>query len=320
MHVRGVVKDAVGETPVPDVKVGLYVGSSELAMVRSDAQGRFDYKESASYVGETLVCRMQREGYQDQQVTYEIDQEELWIEVELVPEPTSILVKVTVTGETGGPLRGATVTLQAGEETVGTGLTDQNGSVESVLSPDLRGMEVGYRVELGGYETARGEVTLTRETLCKITLRRPPKRFLWRPVILGFVGGIVGGILSGLVKHPVGFGICGAALGASLAIGLRDGKKMLRFIIAGVVGLYILAIVFFGFRAPLFLIPVFFAVVGLLFALALGRRSVIPRLVIAGFLGGVVGAFALALPALAFGLFGLSLGIALGIQKDEKAG
>ncbi len=84
MKISGTVMDAANEMPLAGAKVSLHIGERELAVLFSDRKGRFEYKETAQYLGETLVCQMEKDEFESRGVTYKIESEEVKLEVELV--------------------------------------------------------------------------------------------------------------------------------------------------------------------------------------------------------------------------------------------
>jgi large subunit ribosomal protein L7/L12 len=86
MKVKGLVKNAATGAPLAGVKVVLAVGERELAVLFSDREGHFEYMEEREYVGQTLNCRVEKEGFKSQEATYKIDQDEVSPGIELVPE------------------------------------------------------------------------------------------------------------------------------------------------------------------------------------------------------------------------------------------
>jgi len=85
MRVHGSVNDAAKNMPLSDARVVLVIGDRELAVLFTDREGRFEHGEEKDYGGQTLKCRVGKEGVEPQEVTYKIEQDELSLEVELVP-------------------------------------------------------------------------------------------------------------------------------------------------------------------------------------------------------------------------------------------
>lgn len=85
MRVWGTVKDAKREKPIPNAKISLFIGERELAALDSDSNGEFEYKETASYIGETLICQVEMKGYHPQKASYKIEKDEIPLDIELVP-------------------------------------------------------------------------------------------------------------------------------------------------------------------------------------------------------------------------------------------
>ncbi len=73
MKVIGIIKDAAKEMPIASAKVALYIREKELAVLYSDSEGKFEHKEAAQYIGETLICRVQKEGFKTQEVSHKIE-------------------------------------------------------------------------------------------------------------------------------------------------------------------------------------------------------------------------------------------------------
>ncbi len=84
MKINGEVKDAINEKPLADAKIRIYVGEKELAALYSNREGRFEFREAASYIDKTLICQVEKEGFKPQKVTYKIGQEEIQLDIELV--------------------------------------------------------------------------------------------------------------------------------------------------------------------------------------------------------------------------------------------
>lgn len=100
MKVIGIIKDAAKEMPIASAKVALYIREKELAVLYSDSEGKFEHKEAAQYIGETLICRVQKEGFKTQEVSHKIEQEEVRLDIEMVPvEEEKIEVTINVKDE-----------------------------------------------------------------------------------------------------------------------------------------------------------------------------------------------------------------------------
>ena len=319
MHVYGIVKDAAKEVPLPGAKVSLYVGQKELAVLYSDGKGKFEYKEAASYISDTLVCQVEKEGYQTQKTTYKIEQDEVSLEIELIPgEKEKIELRLSVVDEKGNLLEGVNIALEVEGKRVGSGLSDKYGLFKILLSADLKAKTLNYKTELRGFELVKGEVQLEKETFCEITMEgSPTKKFNWLLPILGIIGGAIGGVIGGFSKNLiVSIAIWGVSLGLALGIGLGDKKKIFGLVIAGIVGFYVGVLLLF-LTNP-FLLPVCIAIVGLSFGIVLKDKRTISKLMVAGFIGGVIGVATGNVPPLTLAITGLCFGIVMGLPKEEK--
>jgi hypothetical protein len=86
MRIYGTVKNAKGEKGLPKTKISLFINKEELAVIYSDKEGKFEHNDTASYVGETLTCKVEKEGYQ-LQGTFRIEEEEVPLKLEMIPVP-----------------------------------------------------------------------------------------------------------------------------------------------------------------------------------------------------------------------------------------
>jgi hypothetical protein len=212
MKVFGIIKDAAKEMPIASAKVALYIREKELAVLYSDSEGKFEHKEAAQYIGETLICRVQKEGFKTQEVSHKIDQEEVQLDIELVPiEEEKIEVTINVKDEKQNPLERVSISLEIDGNRVGTGFSDKSGIFKIKLNPDFEGKTIKYKAELGGFELASGDIQLKKETSFEITMKSkavptpppeptPPSK--WPKIAIGVAAVIVAAIIIYLVIPP----------------------------------------------------------------------------------------------------------------------
>lgn len=195
MRVLGIIIDASKETPLPDAKLSFHIGEKELAVLYSDSEGRFEHKEEISYLGETLICQVEKESYKPQKVTHKIEQEEVQLEMKLVPEKEEKLeFQLECKDDRGNPIGGVSVSLEIDGEGVGIGISDKNGLFKITLSPDFKDKTLNFKAELGGFELGKGEVKIGKETSCDITMKKipvTPPRKIWPKIVLGTAAVIV---------------------------------------------------------------------------------------------------------------------------------
>lgn len=191
MRVLGIIIDASKEKPLPDAKLSFHIGEKELAVLYSDREGRFEHKEEISYLGETLICQVEKKGYKPQKVTHKIEQEEVQLEIELVPEEEEKLkFQLECKDNKGNQLEDVSVSLEIDGEGVGVGISDKNGLFKITLSPDFKDKTLNFKAELGGFELTEGEVHLEKETSLEITMNKirvTPPRKKWPKIALASV-------------------------------------------------------------------------------------------------------------------------------------
>jgi hypothetical protein len=175
MKVLGTVKDAATGVPLPGAKIKLYVREEELAVLQSDSKGKFRHESESQYLGEILICKVEKAGYELQKVIQEFEEDEVTLAIKLVPrKEEKIGLTFNLKDEKRTPLKGVNISLEVSGEEVGVGISDNDGIFKIALSPDLEGKTINYKAELGGFELASGAVQLKKETSVKITMKKPP--------------------------------------------------------------------------------------------------------------------------------------------------
>ena len=175
MKVLGIVKDAATEVPLPGAKIRLYVREEELAVLQSDSEGKFRHESESQYLGEILICKVEKAGYEPQKVIQEFEEDEVTLAIKLVPKKEEkIELTVNLKDEKRTPLKGVNISLEVSGEGVGVGVSDKDGIFKISLSPDFEGKTINYDAELAGFELASGALLLKKETSHKITMKKPP--------------------------------------------------------------------------------------------------------------------------------------------------
>ena len=164
MRSFGTVKDAVTGMPLSGAKIILYIWEKELAVLYTDSKGEFEHKEADQYIGEILICKVEKDGYEPQRVMQEFEEDEVNLAIKLVPAEEKLELKLNLKDEKRNPLKGVKITLEVQGEQVGVGLSDKNGIFKITLSPDLKDKTINYKAELGGFEFVEGEIPLKSET------------------------------------------------------------------------------------------------------------------------------------------------------------
>jgi len=173
MKVLGTVKDATTEVPLPGAKIKLYVREEELAVLQSDSEGKFKHKSESQYLGEILICKVEKAGYEPQKVIQEFEEDEVTLAIKLVPKKEEkIELTFNLKDEKRTPLKGVNISLEVNGEGVGVGISDKDGIFKIALSPDLEGKTINYDAELAGFGLASGALLLKKETYHEITMKK----------------------------------------------------------------------------------------------------------------------------------------------------
>lgn len=250
MRVFGTIKEAEKETPIKNAKVSLFVGEQELAMLYTDSKGEFEHYVAESYIGETLIYEIEKEGYKSQKVTYEIDEDEINLAIELltegfiIREPTitkNFNWKIPVLGLVGGTIAGVVGLLFSRVDPI---------FLDKVFYGGLMGLALGLGLK--------------------------NKEKLLRMVISGAAGFFIGGLICGPFLKGAGrlavsiiIIVWMGIVGSSFGIGLKEGKQLtIKLLIAGLISGVIANIIAAG--KPLLLIVTVCAIAGMSFGTVLG--------------------------------------------------
>jgi hypothetical protein len=250
MRVFGIVKEAEKEKPIKNAKVNLFVGEQELAMIYTDSKGEFEHNVAESYIGETLIYEIEKEGYKRQKVTYEIDEDEVNLAVELLPAGFVIKEQFSTKklnwmspalGLAGGTIAGVVGLLFSRVDPI---------FLDKVFYGGLMGLGLGLGLK--------------------------DKEKLLRMVISGAAGFFVGGLICGPFLKGAGklavsiiIIIWMGIVGASFGIGLKEGKQLtIKLLIAGLVSGVIANII--ATNKPVLLVVSACAISGMSFGTVLG--------------------------------------------------
>ncbi|MGA1864636.1 MAG: peptidylprolyl isomerase [bacterium] len=194
MKVLGTVKDAVKELPIEDAQIGLFIRGKELALLYSDKEGRFEHKEAAQYIGESLIFKVEKEGFKSQDITYKVEYEEVQLDIELVPLFPEVKEKnnltIIVKDKQNNLLEGVKITLEADEEQISAGFSDKKGLFKISLAHDLKDKKIKYTAEHGDFEPASGKIRLKEETALEVTMEKlseypKPRKWIKIAIIVG---------------------------------------------------------------------------------------------------------------------------------------
>jgi hypothetical protein len=200
MKVLGIVKDAATGVPLPGAKIRLYVREEELAVLQSDSEGTFRHESESQYLGEILICKVEKAGYEPQKVIQEFEEDEVTLAIKLVPrKEEKIELTFNLKDDNKNPLKGVEVSLEVSGEGVGVGISDKDGIFKISLSPDLKGKTINYDAELAGFVLASGALLLKKETYHEITMKKitmkkhpaPPSNRKWLKIAAVVVGIVI---------------------------------------------------------------------------------------------------------------------------------
>lgn len=86
MKIYGIITDAAEEKPLAKAKVVLHIGEIELVTFYSDKDGEFQVEQKLDqHIGETLICHVEKDNFNPREVTYKIGDEDIRLDIELVP-------------------------------------------------------------------------------------------------------------------------------------------------------------------------------------------------------------------------------------------
>lgn len=237
MRVTGQIKDGASGEAIPGARVHFEVGSTE-ATSRTDASGAYQWSDDTSYLGKTLRCRVEKEGYEPRETTLEVDRDRIRLDLELTstsveddepeepPTDTIVSMKLRVRDPSGRGVEGATVKLGRGQETVDTLISGPQGRVVSRVSGSRAGETLEYRVEAEGFEAATGTVPVEAGFEHLVTLERSdaPEPW-WKRAWAGFrtaLGGFAAFAGDLMTAHRAITAVLAIALAGGVAGGIAE--------------------------------------------------------------------------------------------------
>jgi len=104
MKITGTVINARTKEFLGEAKITLSVGTTEMASLYSDGKGYFAHEEATDYIGETLTCVAEKEGFKTKTLTHTIEEQIIPVEIameedviETVSTPkSSIMPKILI--------------------------------------------------------------------------------------------------------------------------------------------------------------------------------------------------------------------------------
>jgi hypothetical protein len=91
MKITGTAISARTKEPLGEAKITLSVGTTEMASLYSDGKGYFAHEESTDYIGETLTCTAEKEGFKTKTLTRTIAEQIIPVEVVMEKEEEEVL-------------------------------------------------------------------------------------------------------------------------------------------------------------------------------------------------------------------------------------
>lgn len=86
MKITGNAISARTKEPLGEAKITLSVGTTEMASLYSDGKGYFAHEESTDYIGETLTCTAEKEGFKTKTLTRTIAEQIIPVEIAMEEE------------------------------------------------------------------------------------------------------------------------------------------------------------------------------------------------------------------------------------------
>jgi len=146
MKITGTVINARTKEFLGEAKITLSVGTTEMASLYSDGKGYFAHEESTDYIGETLTCTAEKEGFKAKTLTRTIAEQIIPVEiameenaVEPVSTPkSSILPKILIGAGIGVVVLALVlVGVFVIPKFFGNGNWNGNGQKVEILSPEI---------------------------------------------------------------------------------------------------------------------------------------------------------------------------------------
>ncbi len=203
MIIKSIIRDSVTGKSLAKAKVFMYLGERKLGEIYSRLDGTFSFPVDDQSVGETLTCKVEKDGYKIREVTRKIESDEVLLEdIEL--DPIMDELRLSFKDNEGNPLKNVNITIESDGDQVGVGISDKNGVLKIMIMSDLKGKTLNYKAELRGFGITSGKIRFKEESSHEITMKKdgpiePHSRKKW-PIIVGGVVGLV--IIAAIIIIP----------------------------------------------------------------------------------------------------------------------
>ncbi len=153
MKIAGTIRDAVSNSPLERAKITLEIEGDIIGILISDPEGLFEYVVMGDFIGQTLTCKAEKEGYDTKIIEYDIEESDLTFEIEMVP--VGIRVEGTVMDSTSKTaLDNVKLDFSVGTETT-TLHSDFEGRFGYLISANNIGKDLICNIEKEGYKRKR---------------------------------------------------------------------------------------------------------------------------------------------------------------------
>jgi len=141
MKITGSVLKAKTKEPLGEAKITLSVGTTEMASLYSDGKGYFAHEESTDYIGETLTCTAEKEGFKTKTLTHTIKEQIIPLEIAMEkdappngPKKPSNLPKILIGAGIGVVVLALVL---VGVFVIPKFLGNGNGTTVEILPPEI---------------------------------------------------------------------------------------------------------------------------------------------------------------------------------------
>lgn len=197
MIVKGNIKNEETGAPVIDAQISIKINDITFFEGKSIKEGLFEKSDDGNFIGATLTCRVEMEGFKIWETQFEIEAEEHDIQVALKPQ--EIKLKIKIADQKGQSIAGAKISFSSNAEGYAwEGVSGSNG--EYIAPPNKLefGDIVNFTVNLIGFKQSTGSISIEQEnslTIKMTQIEEKPERN-WKWIIFKLVLALIFFIIS----------------------------------------------------------------------------------------------------------------------------
>ena len=169
MNISGTVKDSSSGKVTSNALVTFASAGRDLKSTYTSSTGRFDESVLVSTPTESLLCRIEKDGYHNKEVPCPTDQDRIDLGV-IALEPETVSIQVTVEDESGSPLKNKTVIFELEGKEIARETSGVGGVLQLTLLPSIVKQPVSCHIDEDGFTQKAQQIIRVNATEWRVKI------------------------------------------------------------------------------------------------------------------------------------------------------